>query len=736
MQLGAVEESAPESVVLPASMDLMEYLRIVYRRRWAIAGIFLAVLLAGVVYTLRQTKLYVARTSVIIDPSAPQFLDKQVGEVTETGPAYYWFSKEYYETQYKVITSRTVAERVVDKLGLRSDAAFLGADKIKNPEKRAEWMKTADPVAMLQAKLKVEPVKDSRVVNLAVTDTDPARAALLSNEIAEAYIDETLGLKADVTESASKWLEDRLAALETQSQKSELALYDFKKQADMLSTSLEDRMNMVSQRLSALNASMTDVRMKIAGLKARVDSINELRKTVDQDESRWADMFEIPDSQRDLLRQLKVAYVDAKAECAQLEQRYLPDHPKLLACEKKLNVADEGLRHELKNIVSTQEVELAEAQRKEKNLLKLFEQTKAEAFEVNKSQIEHDRLKRNAENDQRLYELVLKRLKEIELSGLLKTSNVRVLDKARPIDRPVKPNVPVSFALSVLLGLVAGVGGAFVLEWLDDSIMGQRDVEERLRLPFLGVVPRILAKGDGASTDLFIHQNPKSSVAEHCRAVRTNLLFMSPDKPLKTIVVTSSGPQEGKSTNVVSLGIAMAQSGNRVLLVDTDMRRPRLHKAFGVPNDLGVSSLIMGDQRLDAAIKSTEVPGLFVLPCGPIPPNPAELLHTESFKALMTQLEGRFDRVIFDSPPIGAVADALVLGVKADGVLLVLKAGSTRREMARRAVRSLLDVNARLYGAVVNDVNLEDRRYGNYYSAYQRYGYYYSEQKDEVARSS
>ena len=201
---------------------------------------------------------------------------------------------------------------------------------------------------------------------------------------------------------------------------------------------------------------------------------------------------------------------------------------------------------------------------------------------------------------------------------------------------------------------------------------------------------------------------------------------------MKTMVVTSSGPQEGKSTTAISLAIAMAQSGNRVLLIDTDMRRPRLHKAFGVPNDSGVSSLVVGDSDLEKTVKSTEVPGLFLLPCGPIPPNPAELLHTQTFRELVTRLGEGYDRLIFDSPPIGAVADALVLATQVSGTILVLKGGKTHRDVARRAVRSLKDVNARIFGAVLNHIDLGDSKFGDYYYAYRRYGYYYGEKKDEV----
>ncbi|HVG62887.1 MAG TPA: CpsD/CapB family tyrosine-protein kinase, partial [Hyalangium sp.] len=262
-------------------------------------------------------------------------------------------------------------------------------------------------------------------------------------------------------------------------------------------------------------------------------------------------------------------------------------------------------------------------------------------------------------------------------------------------------------------------------------------VEERLGLAFLGFVPRVEGKAENPSErDLYVHRQPKSSVAECCRAIRTNLLFMSPDKPFKTLVVTSSGPQEGKSTTCIFLGVAMAQSGNRVLLLDTDMRRPRLHKAFGVPNDVGISSLVVGEGSLDKAVKSTEVPNLFVLPCGPIPPNPAELLHTQAFADLLKAAGERFDRIVLDSPPLNAVSDSAVLATRADGVVLVLRAGRTNREAARRALRSLADVQAQMYGAILNDLDVMDVRYRDTYLSYRGYyGHYAEETKDGVASS-
>jgi capsular exopolysaccharide synthesis family protein len=204
---------------------------------------------------------------------------------------------------------------------------------------------------------------------------------------------------------------------------------------------------------------------------------------------------------------------------------------------------------------------------------------------------------------------------------------------------------------------------------------------------------------------------------------------MSPDRPFKKMLVTSSGPQEGKSTMAINLGVAMAQSGNRVLIVDTDMRRPRIHKVFGVPNESGVSSLVVGEGTLDDAVKTTEVDNLFVLPCGPVPPNPAELLHTKAFADLLEQLSSRFDRVILDSPPVGAVTDAIVLATQVDGVVLILKAGKTNRDMATRTVRALRDVKARVFGAILNDVDLKRSKYGDYYYGYSYRYYGYGEKK-------
>jgi capsular exopolysaccharide synthesis family protein len=573
------------------------------------------------------------------------------------------------------------------------------------------------------------------VVRITVEDLDPNRAALLANEVAEAYIAENQALKLKTTEGASAWLEERLSELGSRASASEMDLYKFKRSADVLSMSIEGKgapqPSTAKQAYDKYMAELINVRTKIAALQARVEAMRQLRKSASPEAEHWAEG--LAEAGEGALRDLRTKVLEQRTACVELSERYLAEHPKMQECQQKLAVVQQELRRSLENLVLGAETDLSASQANERNLLKLVAEAKAEAFQLTEKEIAYQKLQRESENDQRLYELVLKRFKELELSGLLRTSNVRVLDAALPNPAPVRPNTRSAVILFFLLGFMGGVVLVVGLELLDASVASRADVEERLGLSFIGAMPPLKAE-DGAATDLFIHRHPRSPAAEMCRAIRTNLLFMSPDKPFRTVVVSSAGPSEGKSTVVINLGMVMAQTGTRVLLMDTDMRRPRLHKAFGVPDDMGVSSLVVGEGSLERAIKSTDVPNLFVLPCGPLPPNPAELLHTRAFSELLGKLHERFDCILLDSPPLGPVSDALVLSKQADGILLVLKAGRTQREQAKRAIRSLRDVKARVIGALLNHVDMR----GGKGSDYSTYNYYrsYGGERDEQRTAS
>jgi polysaccharide biosynthesis transport protein len=720
-----------EGYVRPATdggeeLDLRAYWRTIVRRRWVILGVFAAVVVLTVLVTLRQTKIYASTATLIIDLNAPRVLGKtDVEDVVDSGTGGYWYTKEYYETQYRVITSRAVAQRVVDKLQLARDLRFLGLEQVRDADKLEEELKKIDPAVELQERTKVLPVKDSRVVRIQVEDRDPRWAATLANAIAEAYITENLSVRSKTTQGASDWLEQQVADLEAKLGKSSDELFQFKQAHDIVATSWEDRQSMVSQRLVAVNDALTKARVTKVQLESRSEQIEALRDSIVNGEP--SDQAFAIVSQSKSVQDLKVRYLDAKIDCADMRVRYLEEHPKLSACEAKLSAARGALAQEVRTILEGARREYDEAVQTERKLTRLLQDTKVDAFGLNQHEKEYLELKRAHDNNARLYELVLQRLKETGVTGMLQMSNVRILDRAEPPEKPVAPRPIRALLLAIVFGLSSGVGLGFLLEYLDTTITTREHVEERLGIPLLGIIPRV-ERGESSvnAPEMTVAAHPNSAAAECLRSIRTNLLFMSPEKPLRTILVTSCAPGEGKTTTAAALAETMADSGNRVLLVDADMRRPRLHKVFGISSRTGLSALILGEGSLDTAVVPTAVLNLHVLSCGPVPPNPAELLHTEAFGRLLDEMSRHYDRVILDSPPAGVVADAVVISTRVDGTLMVVKAGQTSRGAAKRTTSALAAVQGRTLGVVLNDVDLASR---NSASDYYSYGYSYSREQ-------
>jgi len=359
-----------------------------------------------------------------------------------------------------------------------------------------------------------------------------------------------------------------------------------------------------------------------------------------------------------------------------------------------------------------------------------------EAIELAQLEVEYKPLVRENEDNQNLYRLLSQRAKETGLTGLIKSNNVRILDPGVPGKVPVKPRVFLTLALAVIAGIVLGFASALGAEGFDNTVKDQEQAESLIGVPVLGMIPLIdqgsdakLSASDQQKRDLGVFHDSRSAAAEACRSIRTNLLFLSPDAPLKSLVVTSPGPREGKTTTAISLAVTMAQAGAKVLLVDTDLRRPRLHRVFGRNNDEGISKMIVGEGTLEQSVHHTEVPNLDLLACGPLPPNPAELLHTNKFKEIMADCARRYDRVIYDSPPTSAVTDPVIIGNLADGVVLVIRAAHTTRDSAIYARRQITDAKAKILGTIVNRVDPSNRYYNYHYSRYYRsyrYGAYSS----------
>ncbi|MFZ9889754.1 MAG: polysaccharide biosynthesis tyrosine autokinase, partial [Myxococcota bacterium] len=502
--------------------------------------------------------------------------------------------------------------------------------------------------------------------------------------------------------------------------------------------SLESQLAEVMQRLSAFNGQLAGVQAE--RIRGRLE--REALEAAKEDPRLLDSLANI--QQAGVVAALKGQLIGLKTTYRELSARYQGAHPKMVTVKEQLDLVEQELAREIDAVLVSSERREASQVETERGLKQAISEERQREARLNKLSLDYKRLQREVETNERLYEMVTSRMKEADLTGAMRFNNVQVLDRALVPTSPFKPNLRKDLITGLVLGLLLGVALALGLDKLDNTLKTQVEVEAALDVPFLGFLP-LIEGGDKRRApdaaalrdrDLYVLRNPKSSPAECARFIRTNLMFMGTDRPLQTLVVTSPGPQEGKTTTAVSLAATMAQAGSRVLLVDTDMRRPRLHRAFGLSNERGVSTLILGDASLDEVVQHSELAGLDVLVCGPTPPNPAELLHTRRFAELTAELRRRYDRVVFDAPPAGAVSDPLILGAQVDGTVVILKCQKTTREVAQQTVRSLEDAHAHVVGAILNDVDLASRRYGSYYSQYYRqYGGYYGDDDAEAAKT-
>lgn len=704
------------------------------RKNWVLVAVLTVCVGLGVAfYTLGQTRIYEARATIMFDPQPPRPLGEGVATVVGMGGDAYWNNKEYYRTQYWVIQSMRVASQVVRQLALHKDPAFL-ANASSDKALPVREVAVEDAAQRLLQRLTVEPLKESRLAVVIYTDADPVRAQRVVGAVAETYVQNNLDDALESTTSAADWLRGQHNSLKTELEKSEMALHAYKKNKNILSVSMDDQSNMLRGEMSQLNSALTTVRTRREQVISRRD---ELKKISAEDPAELPAM-ELINSP--VLQTLRDDFVSADRDYnALVSSGKGGNHPDVRAAGGRRNVTRKALLAEVRNIQRAVESELAGLTKEMRGLERLYGSAERRALELNLLEIEYKRLQRTKDTNEKLFSLVTERTKESDLARMLRVNNVRVADPPLLPKTPVSPNVPLNLGGGIVAGLVLGLIAAIAREQLDRSIKSPEDAERELGLLSLGLLPEVSGlnessyaararnggsngSGRGVNTnpELMMHRHPTSGIAEAARAIRTNLLFMSPDRPYRRLLVTSSGPAEGKTTVACCIAIAMAQAGRSVALVDCDMRRPRLHRIFEKSNQLGLTSVLIDPDAFDDAIKETEVPNLSVVTTGPLPPNPAELLHSEAFARTLARLSERFETVVIDSPPVVPVTDAAVLSTKVDGTVIVVRASKTSRDVARRAVRALRDVGGQLIGNVLNAVDLSRRGYG-----YQNY-YYYS----------
>ena len=726
----SLDGSQPESGTGPESLeskiDLRAYWRVI-RKRWPFVALSTIIGVAGAfVYTYRQPKIYEASCQIVIESNPPQIL--QVKDAVELGTGSAYTPKDFYETQFRIIQSSGIAQRVAEKLGLGHDPDYAPL-AVARPGSDGLSLARA-----LAGQVSVKSVKDTRISQITVRDRKPERAMLLANSFAETYIEANLDYKLEGSRAANAWLSEQEVELRKKLEDSEQALFKFKKDRGLLDIDLGQKVSMTEQILQDLNSKLAGIRMK----KIELESTRTLIEAA-QDQS---DKESIPTVGGMELEHLRESFMDFAKAKADLTGKYGPEHPRIKIVEAQMDAVRKAYQHEIDTNLHTFENQYQALVATEKSLMALMEKEKQKAIELSKIGVEYKPYERTAHENGKVYDLVATRQKEIDLSGLLRANNVRMLERAIRPGAPASPKPFQNLMIALACGLGLGIVLAFAIETLDNTLKTQIDVETFLGVPVLGLIPIIgqakadakgkngTRKGDESvrDRDLGIFREPRSMAAECCRSIRTNILFMSPDHPVRTMVITSPSPQEGKTTTAINLAVAMAEAGGRVLLIDTDMRRPRLHRSFAVPNQTGISTLILGNTTLDEAVKHTEIPNLDVIPCGPIPPNPSELLHTKRFAQVLEDCKTRYQHIILDSPPTSAVTDPAVLGNLADGVILVVKGASTTREAAAHARRQLVSAKCRLLGVIVNEIDFSNPGYGYhyyYYRKYSRYGYTY-----------
>lgn len=693
--------SAPD-----AGFQLKELWDIVVKRRWVVATFFGVLVLVVLLGTLREQRIFKATATVAILPDTPKVVSFQ--EVQDLGASNYFLYQDYYNTQNKILKSYTIAGLVIDRLGLT----------MLDRKGRTVPM---DPSVFVE-NLDVEPVKESQLVKVSYLDPDPKLATQVANTVAQVYIEENLNQRVEVTKQAVDFLSQRLTELKDQIVRSESEVLKFKSANDIVGW--DEKHNLVLQKLIDLNAAYSKSHTERIELEARAQKLKSLLAAGADRES----VMPVLESQ--LIQQLKERLVELERERSELAARYKNDHPKMQRINEQIDFITKRVDGEVYKVLAAVQHEYQLKRAEERSLGRELDLAKGQALALNQKLISHSALQQEADKNQQLYDVLLQRLKETDITSNLRSNNLRIVDTATFPKLPVKPNVPVNLALALLLGLVGGIGLAFFFEYLDNTIKTQDDVDRYLHWPLLGVVPAIGADDAGVNRDLFAHNFPKSTVAESLRSVRTSIDFIAATRALPTLMVTSATPLEGKSTTSCNLGVTLAQTGQRVVLIDTDLRRSRLHKTFGVPNERGFSNLLLGASDLASIALQTQVPNLWVIPSGPLPPNPSELLGSRRMDEIIALLQARFDRVIFDTPPVMPVTDAIVLGRKVAGTVFVIKAGKVARDIATEARRRLADVNLEVLGVVLNAVDASMGGYGYQYT------YYYGNDDERPAREA
>lgn len=746
---------------------LHEYWRSVRKHKWLVLALVVVITALAAIYMSRQPDVFETRSQVQVDTEIANNPALGASRGNEIVFNYSYQDPVYFNTQLQILTSAALLTRVAKNLDLEHNPEFLhprdnghsiwttikglagagkpgsdtvatqpsaaDADKLAlestGPVTPAEAERLSPYVEVLQGGLVVKQLNETRVIQIFFKHQDSEIARKVNNMIADTFVQNNLERRTETSNTAGDFLQKRIAELQSEIRQGEEQLINYSKNHQILS--LDANQNTVVDRLAGLNKQL---------LEAEND-----RKTAEAayraGTAPGALSAQAETATKNSIAETETKIAELRQKRAQLLLEYTEKYPEVKDIDEQiasLEKFETQLRTHNETVVKTNlETQYRQALQKEQALRDAFEKQRAETITQNEAAVNYKIFQQEIETNKTLLDGLLQRSKENDVVLAGTPNNIHVLDYAPRPKIPVGPRRRQMIALAALLALILGIALARYLDYLDDSIGTSEEVENFLRLPALAVIPtlgsansrRLLSafpsykkNGRKGGEELLLHSSQRSPLAEAYRQLRTSVLLSSPGGAPKTLLITSSQPGEGKTTTVVNSGIILAQTGARVVLVDADMRRPRLHSIFSIDNSNGLST-ILSTKPTEAEILSTiqqdEDSGLFVLPSGKIPPNPAELLGSDQVRGLLAVLENNFTHVIIDSPPIASFTDGVLLSAMADGVLLVVHGGSASRNIVKRARQLLTEVGAKIFGVVLNNVTI--RRQDYYYYKYQAY---------------
>ena len=721
----------------PQDNGLLQYWPILRKYRWTIAATVIVVVTLATIVTLRTTPIYEAVGRIAVGHENNDVLGfKSTGESFVSDDDYDYTVA--LDTQMKILQSDAIALATAKALQLDKSPQFSSPSSNANDPLAAPSVDPRQEAAMMgfiQGGLKLTVVPKTRIIEIRFSNPDPQLAAKVVNTLVNVYVEQNFKTKFESAMQTSDWLSKQLSDLQLKVETSQEKLVEYQKEHGILG--IDEKQNIVTSKLDELNRDLT------AAEADRIQKESRYRLT----QSGNPELIANVDSNA-LLPVLRKQEAELRNQIAQAEVQLGPAHPRILELNSQLKQVQSSERQEVDKLAGRIKTDYLAASQREAMLTTALDSQKQAANKLNENAIEYSLLKRDVETNRQLYEGLLQKLKEASVSAGLKSSNIRVVDVARTPLAPARPDKRRNILMATVMGLLGGVVLAFLLEAVDTTVRTPEQAQALSNLPALGIIPasqtllsrsqRSLSSKSGLreTVELVTYRRPKSDISESYRALRTAILLSASGAPPRVILVTSALPQEGKTTTSINTAVTLAQKGARVLLVDADLRRPSIHKVFDIKPKVGLSTVLTGVSPLELSITHVpQLPNLYLLPAGPPPPHPAELLGSNLMKQLILQWRQEYDHVIFDTPPALSVTDSILLSVDMDAVVLVIRSGNTTKAALRRTRELLGQVNARVLGVVVNAVDVDSPDYYNYYYYGSKYGGYgrYTEKTEKHA---